>query len=281
MRIFYEPRALQKEILALRGRGRRIALVPTMGNLHEGHVSLVREAVRNSDTVIVSIFVNPTQFAPNEDFAAYPRTFEDDQAMIAAVAPDAIIFCPDTAAMYAPDASVWVDEMALSTSLCGRARPGHFRGVCTVVTKLFHIALPDLAFFGQKDAQQALIIRRMVRDLDFPIEIVVLPTVREPDGLAMSSRNRFLSPGDRAKAPALYAALAKAETLVRADRTLEAKAVRTGIVDAIMGLGGVIDYVEVLSSDTLMPVENCTTALLIALAYKFGPTRLLDNVVIQ
>ncbi|ORC93178.1 pantoate--beta-alanine ligase [Trypanosoma theileri] len=281
MRVFRDPDELQREVLSLRAQGRRIALVPTMGNLHAGHISLVSAALNSADIVIVSIFVNPTQFGAGEDFKKYPRTFEDDVAMVSAVAPDAFIFWPEASTMYATDSSVWVDETVLSTVLCGKSRPGHFRGVCTVVTKLFHITLPDIAYFGQKDAQQALIIRRMVRDLNFPIKIVVTPTVRETDGLAMSSRNRFLSEGDRKKASGLYAALAAAEARVLADRTVKASVIRDEIYAVIDSLGGKVDYVEVLSGDTLQPVVDCTGTILIAVAYAFGSTRLLDNVLIE
>ncbi|KAH9581906.1 Pantoate-beta-alanine ligase [Trypanosoma melophagium] len=248
-------------MLSLRAQGRRIALVPTMGNLHAGHISLVSAALKSADVVIVSIFVNPTQFGAGEDFAKFPRTFDDDVGMVSAVAPDVFIFWPETSATYATDSSGRVDEAVLSTVLCDKSRPGHFRGVCTVVTKLFTL--------------------RCLMDLNFPTKIVVAPTVRESDGLAMSSMNRFLSSSDREKASGFYAALAAAESRVLADRKVNANVVRDEICAAIDSLGVKMDYVEVLSGDTLQPVVDCTESVLIAVAYAFGSTRLLDNVLIE
>ena len=211
MKVFERPEELQAWALAERAAGRRVGLVPTMGNLHEGHLSLVRIAKGRADRVVVSDFVNPTQFGPNEDYAAYPRTFEEDCAKCEAEGVDAV-FHPVPGAMYAADASVSLVENALSKVLCGASRPGHFNGVCTVVAKLFLLAQPHVAVFGQKDAQQLCVIRRMVRDMFFPIEIVAAPISREADGLARSSRNQYLSAEERAQAPVLRRSLAAAET---------------------------------------------------------------------
>lgn len=271
MRIIHDPVELQTLALSVRRTGKRIGLVPTMGFLHEGHLSLIDEAKKRSDFVIVSIFVNPVQFGPNEDLDKYPRDFEHDRALCEEHGAD-VIFAPAPDAMYAPDRSVWVEETKLSRGLCGALRPGHFRGVTTVVAKLFLLAQPDVAVFGQKDAQQALVIRRMVRDLNFPIEIVTAPLVRDTDGVALSSRNKYLSPADRERAKVLSRSLFAAQR-----GELDADGVRK----AIAGTADKVDYVVWLDADTLEePTEN-TREILVAVAAYFGTTRLIDNVLIQ
>lgn len=259
--------------------GRRIGLVPTMGYLHEGHLSLVKLARRQSDAVVLSIFVNPTQFLPGEDADVYPRDFKRDEALCREAGVD-VIFHPDAAGMYAADHSVMVDETRLSTGLCGASRPGHFRGVATVVAKLFNIVLPDVAVFGQKDAQQVRVIQRMVRDLNFPVKVVVGPIVREPDGLAMSSRNKYLSPGERKDALCLRRALDHAEGLfARGER--DAAAIRTGMLGLIAGTpSAVVDYIAIVDDETLAPLCMIGSRALVVMAVRVGSTRLIDNTVL-
>ncbi len=265
--------------LAARWPG-KVAFVPTMGALHDGHLSLIRLARRKAGragTVVVSIFVNPLQFGPEEDFSRYPRPVARDLRLCRERGAD-VVFLPSVAAMYPPDRSVFVDEEALSLGLCGGARPGHFRGVCTVVAKLFNLVRPHFAIFGQKDAQQLAVIRRMVRDLDFPLTIVPGPTHREPDGLAMSSRNAYLSPEERAQAPALRRALlAGAAAIRRGER--DPAAVRATVVSLLATEAplGRIDYVETVNPITLVPLERIEKSALLLVAVFFGRTRLIDN----
>lgn len=281
MQIFESPADFQAYALSLRAAGKRIALVPTMGNLHEGHLSLVRIAREHADAVLVSDFVNPIQFCPGEDFAAYPRTFDDDCALCQAESVDAV-FHPGPAAMYLPDASVSLVEKDLSRHLCGASRPGHFNGVCTVVAKLFHLAVPHVAVFGQKDAQQLAIIRRMVRDLSFPVEIVAAPISREPDGLARSSRNAYLTAEQRAQAPALHAALVHAALLHdRGERSAPALAAAVRSTLATLAPLAEPEYVTVSDAESLAPLDGPLSApALLALAVRFGKTRLIDNVLL-
>jgi pantoate--beta-alanine ligase len=279
MQIIRSPAEMQATARALRRGGKCIGLVPTMGALHEGHLSLIRLARKHADIVVVSIFVNPTQFGPNEDLSKYPRHFERDEALCRAAGAD-IIFHPAAADMYPADHSVFVVEESLSHGLCGAARPGHFRGVCTVVAKLFHIVLPDVAVFGEKDGQQLRIIERMVRDLDFSVRIVRGPTVRDADGLAMSSRNVFLSPEERRQAPCLRSALDRAEALHRSGER-DAKKIRDALCGVIAKAPlARIDYVEIVDDATLEPVRKLDRACMIALAVFVGETRLIDNTVI-
>ena len=259
--------------------GKKIALVPTMGFLHEGHLSLIDRACAEADVVIVSIFVNPTQFGPTEDLDKYPRDFQRDKDLCEVHGASAI-FAPEPEEMYAPDRSIWVDEEKLSKKLCGKSRPIHFRGVCTVVSKLFNICLPDVAIFGQKDAQQALIIKRMVRDLNFPIEIIVSPLIREASGLALSSRNKYLTEEQKNDALSLSRSLNMARELISKKGLCACDEAVKMMRDEITKCHGEIDYVECLDSNTLEePVEN-TTEILIAVAVKFGTTRLIDNVLL-
>ncbi len=280
MEIIRTVQQMQERALALRGQGQRIGFVPTMGYLHEGHMSLVRLARRHADVVVVSIFVNPTQFGPHEDFERYPRNFARDEEMCRREKVD-IIFYPEVAEMYAPDASTWVVEEKLSRGLCGASRPGHFRGVCTVVAKLFNIVLPHAAVFGEKDGQQLRIIERMVRDLNFPICIIRGPTVREPDGLAMSSRNAYLTPDERSQAVVLSRALEKAQLLVREANVRDTATLIAAIRNAIEHAPDArIDYVEIVDDVTLEPVNAVDRPCMAAVAVFFGKTRLIDNKVL-
>ncbi len=259
--------------------GLRIGLVPTMGYLHDGHVSLIRAALERSDRVIVSLFVNPTQFAPGEDLASYPRDLERDARLCEAEGAH-ILFCPTADDMYPPGYSTWVVEEKLGRHLCGARREGHFRGVTTVVAKLFNACLPDLAVFGQKDAQQARVIQRMSRDLNFPIEILVAPIIRETDGLAMSSRNIYLSSDERIRALAINRGLDQAEAAFRAgERHAEAlcRIVREQIVEA----GGIVDYVECRDHESLETIDFIDRESLLAVAARFGKARLLDNRILR
>ena len=263
-----------------RRRGATVGLVPTMGALHEGHLSLIRVARAQNDVVVVSIFLNPTQFGSGEDFNRYPRDLERDRDLAAAAGAD-LVFNPTVDEMY-PDAfSTWVEVEGLTTGLCGTSRPGHFRGVCTVVTKLLNVCAPDRAYFGEKDAQQLAVVKRMVRDLDVRVDIVACSTVREPDGLALSSRNTRLTAQERVEAPVLYRALVTAKELVRngeRDAGALKESIRSVLAEAHRGQ---VDYVDIVRADDLAPVAAVTGECLIALAVWFGGTRLIDNIMVQ
>ena len=263
-----------------KGSTQRIGFVATMGALHEGHLSLVRAAKAQADVVVASIFVNPTQFGPNEDFSRYPRTFESDCQMLNQEGVD-LLFAPSVEDMYPTGAVTYVTVEDLSERLCGKSRPGHFRGVTTVVSKLFNIIGPDLAFFGQKDAAQAAIIRRMVRDLNFPVEVVVSPIVREPDGLAMSSRNAYLDAGQRKSALVLSRALSRVKAAFDKGEQTAAKLIDVGIRVLKSEPGAQLDYLEIVDPETLEPVEFVRGSALVAVAAFVGTTRLIDNVVLQ
>ena len=280
MKTFNDPVKLQRWARAVRLAGRKIALVPTMGALHEGHLSLIAAAKRKgADEIVVSVFVNPTQFGPKEDYAQYPRDHKADAAKCRAAGATAIFF-PTPENMYAKDHSVWmVEDGALSGSLCGARRPGHFRGVCTVVAKLFNLAHPNFAVFGQKDFQQAAIIRRMVRDMNFDLEIVVAPIVREPSGLARSSRNAYLSDGERANALALSRTLQELKAQVAAKGARPWKALQKRAWAALEKAGLRPDYVEAVDAATLAPVKTLAKGTAVLLAAYAGKTRLIDNAV--
>lgn len=261
---------------AARRAGRRIGLVPTMGALHAGHISLVRAAKSRSEFVAVSLFVNPTQFGPSEDFTRYPRTLEADRQKLEQEGVD-LLFAPAAAEMYPQDASTFVNVERIGDRLDGRSRPGHFRGVATVVAKLFHILEPDVAVFGQKDAAQVATIQRMVRDLMFPVEIVVAPIVREPDGLALSSRNTYLSLDERKQATVLSRALAEIEKNYKAGERSAAK-----LIEAARKLFASepevrVDYIEIANPETLEPTSLAGSGTLVAVAAFVGTTRLIDN----
>ena len=257
-----------------------VGLVPTMGALHEGHLSLVRAAKARCEPVVVSIFVNPLQFGPNEDLARYPRTFERDCELLEREKVD-IVFAPSVEDMYPKNAVTYVTVEGMSEKLCGRSRPGHFRGVTTVVAKLFHIVEPELAFFGQKDAAQCAIVRRMVRDLNFPVEIVVGPIVREPDGLAMSSRNVYLSEQERKAALVLHRALSEMKNCFDRGERSAGGLVEAGKLVLSQEAGVRLDYLEVVDPDTLNPVSEIRSETLVAVAAFVGRTRLIDNIVLQ
>jgi pantoate--beta-alanine ligase len=261
-------------------RRERIGLVPTMGFLHDGHLTLMREGRRQSSVLVASIFVNPTQFGPGEDFARYPRNFERDCAMLETVPVD-VVFAPEPSAMYSPDAQTWVDAGDITSGLCGAHRPGHFRGVTTVVAKLLNIVKPHLAVFGEKDFQQLRAIQKMVRELNFDVEIVPVPIVREKDGLAMSSRNAYLSPTEREDALALSLALRAARDKHRTDPCCAEEIVfaATRVLKRINGVE--IEYVEAVDAETLARHPSLDRPILIAIAARVGKTRLIDNVVLD
>lgn len=265
---------MQAWSLEQRGAGKSIGLVPTMGAFHKGHLSLMKAAVERDDVAVVSIFVNPTQFAPHEDYGQYPRAFESDCAGAERLGID-VVYAPEATDMYPERYATYVAVERLQHRLCGISRPHFFRGVTTVVTKLFHAVLPNRAYFGQKDGQQCSVIRRMTRDLDFGIEIVELPILRDPDGLAMSSRNAYLSADDRKRALCLSQSLFKAQTMLEGgERNPQA------ITDAVKkGMAEVdIDYVELVDADELTPVERIEGTVLLAVAARVGKARLIDNI---
>jgi pantoate--beta-alanine ligase len=271
-----DPRAMQAFVRAAQRGGGRVGVVPTMGALHAGHVSLAEASKQTCDATVVTIFVNPTQFGPNEDFAKYPRTLESDLAALAPLNVDAV-FVPRNEAMYPSGYSTYVDPPSVALPLEGQFRPGHFRGVATVVLKLFGACPADAAFFGAKDYQQALVVKRMVADLNVPIEIHVLPTLREADGLAMSSRNRYLSAAERQQALTLSRGLERAAELIasgerigpRITAELTAMFARAGITD--------IDYIAVADPETLALVEEIRGPVVVLIAARVGTTRLIDN----
>ncbi|MBM4044641.1 MAG: pantoate--beta-alanine ligase [Planctomycetes bacterium] len=271
-----EMKRLREE---MRRAGLRIGFVPTMGALHEGHLSLMRVARCESDRVVVSIFVNPTQFGPKEDFSKYPRQLAEDCRMCESVGVD-VVFAPSLKEMYPDGYCTFVEQTRLTDVLCGAARPGHFRGVTTVVTKLFNSVAPDVAYFGQKDFQQTVVIKRMAADLDMDVKIVVLPTVREPDGLAMSSRNKYLSASERKDALCLSGALQRAEALVKAGERKASVllAEMTRLISAAPTAK--IDYVAVVDPESLAEVSEIGREAVAALAVRIGTTRLIDNAVL-
>jgi pantoate--beta-alanine ligase len=263
-----------------RSGGKRLGFVPTMGALHEGHLALVRAARSSCDVVAASIFVNPTQFGPNEDLAKYPRSFDRDRDLLASEGVE-LLFAPTVEEMYPAGAVTWITVEELSDKLDGRSRPGHFRGVTTVVAKLFHIVEPDAAFFGQKDAAQVAIIRRMVRDLDFPVEIVACPIVREADGLAMSSRNAYLDPQQRKQALALQRALMRVKRSWEAGERDAGKLLAEGREEVAGEKSIRLDYFEIVDPDSLDAVETAANGVLVAVAAFVGSTRLIDNIVLH
>ncbi len=281
MHVFHEIGPLRAHLDARRAAGHRVAFVPTMGALHPGHGACVAAARADAGALVVcSIFVNPTQFGAGEDLDAYPRTLAQDRALLEAWGCD-VLFAPAAAVMYPETQTVWVDPGKLAAPMCGRFRPGHFRGVATVVAKLFHIVRPDVAVFGQKDAQQALVVRAMARQLCEGVEIRLARTMREPDGLAMSSRNAYLSDGERARAAAVPAALAAARDALQAGER-SARAVEQAARGALTRAGiERVDYVEVRRADDLSPLERLEGRAILALAAWVGSTRLIDNMVFE
>jgi pantoate--beta-alanine ligase len=273
-----EARANSKSSRA--GGPAQLGLVPTMGALHAGHLSLVRAAKAQCDVVAASIFVNPKQFGPSEDFARYPRSFESDCAALEREGVD-IVFAPAVEEMYRKGETTWVTVEGLSEKLDGRSRPGHFRGVTTVVAKLFHVIEPDAAFFGQKDAAQVAVIRRMVRDLNFPVEVVVCPIVREADGVAMSSRNAYLNVEERRWALALHRSLERVEEAFRAGQREAARLIETGRAVIAQEPHVRLDYFELIDPETLEPIDFISKPALVAVAAYVGSTRLIDNLLLN
>ncbi len=271
---------VRKIISSARAEGKRIGFVPTMGALHEGHLSLIKAAGADCDFVAVSIFVNPIQFVPGEDYEQYPRPIEDDieKSRRAGVS---LLFNPSVDEMYPQEQLTRVYVKKLTENLCGRFREGHFEGVTTVVTKLFNIVQPDISYFGQKDAQQALVIKRMVADLNMPIEIKIRPTIRERDGLAMSSRNQYLNEAQRKQACCLYQALCDAREMIRSGEKKSEHIIKR-MSDIIKNAGPCeIDYISIVDTETIEDVEQINKPVLIALAVKIGPARLIDNVIVD
>lgn len=279
MQIVETVKEVRKQVKEWKKDGLSVGFVPTMGYLHEGHKSLIDKAVEENDRVVVSVFVNPIQFGPKEDLASYPRDLERD-AKLCEEAGANLIFHPEKEEMYFDDFCTFVDLDDLTKGLCGKTRPTHFRGVCTVVSKLFHIVTPDRAYFGQKDAQQLAVVRRMVRDLNFDIEIVGCPIIREEDGLAKSSRNTYLSEKERAAAVILHKGLTEGEKMLKTGEKDAAKVVKT-ITDMIESEPlARIDYVELVDWNTLKPVETINGKVLVAVAVYIGTTRLIDNIIL-
>jgi pantoate--beta-alanine ligase len=278
-RIIETISGIQSYVGACRKRGMKVGFVPTMGAFHEGHLTLMREARRNNDAVIVSIFVNPIQFAAGEDYDRYPRRLEQDTKMADSERVD-VIFSPSVAEMYPKGFDTYVDQTDLPQKLCGEFRVGHFRGVMTIVTKLFNIVKPDTAYFGQKDYQQSLIVRRTTTDLNLEVAIKVLPTVREEDGVAMSSRNMYLGPKQRKDAGCLIAALRRAEDMVNNGESSAARvsAEMKRVIRKVKGTR--VEYIAIVNSETLEPVKEIKGKTLIALAVRIGKARLIDNVIV-
>ncbi len=269
---------MQARSRALVADGKRIGIVPTMGFLHEGHISLIKRAKKLSDVVITTIFVNPAQFAPHEDLDKYPRDEKGDIAKIKKVGGD-IVFIPNAADMYPANYQTYIDVENLSKSLEGAIRPGHFRGVTTIVAKMFNITRPDIAVFGMKDYQQGMVIRQMVKDLDYPIRIIIAPTVREKDGLAMSSRNKYFTPAQRKEAVCLYASLAVARNMVKVEKVKKVSAIRKEMVDVIKDICPMaeIDYIAFTDYKTLAPVKIIDNTCICSLAVRVHGVRLIDN----
>jgi pantoate--beta-alanine ligase len=263
----------------LKQNGKRLGFVPTMGALHAGHLSLVQAARAQCGAVAASVFVNPTQFGPNEDLSKYPRDLDRDRELLEKEKVD-VVFTPSAEEMYPPGAVTWVTVEGLSERLEGKSRPGHFRGVATIVSKLFHIVEPDRAYFGQKDAQQAVIIRKMVRDLDLGVEVIVCPTVRETDGLALSSRNAYLNPEERKQALVLYRALCRVQSLTDQGERDAAKLRETALQVFAEEKRVQLDYFEIVDKGSLEPVRNVSPGALVVVAARVGKTRLIDNLVL-
>ena len=279
MQVLQTISQLKEYVRAQKAAQKTIGLVPTMGYLHDGHLTLARQAKQENDVVIMSIFVNPTQFGPNEDFESYPRDLERDTLLAQSAGVD-VVFAPSVEEMYPTDGGIKLVAGRQATILCGASRPGHFDGVIQVVTKFFHLAEPNLAYFGQKDAQQVAIIETLVRDFNFPLQIRTVPIVREEDGLAKSSRNVYLSELDRKEAPHIYAALQKAKAhFMKKKNTSEALQVAKAHIESNMN--GKIDYIEFLSYPDLAEINEQTTKFLVAAAVYIGKTRLIDNIMFE
>lgn len=280
MQLFHTIQDIRAYVRAQKALGKSIALVPTMGALHEGHLTLIRTAKQSADIVIVSVFVNPTQFGPNEDYDAYPRTLDADCQGATNAGADAV-FAPSPSEMYPNGYATYVNVEGITDLLCGAQRPGHFRGVATVVTKLFHIVQPDRAYFGQKDAQQVLVIRRFTADLNLPVEICMVPIVRDENGLALSSRNRYLSAEEKSAARILSAGLRLARQSL-ADGTTSVAELTSLVTDHIQTEPlATIDYVSIYEYPTLSSIDTIENRALLALAVRIGKTRLIDNTILE
>jgi len=281
MQIITEPQEMQETGLNWRCRREHVALVPTMGYFHEGHLSLIRWARQNSDRTVVSLFVNPTQFGPGEDFQDYPRDFDRDCDLAREMGVD-ILFAPQARQMYPQNHATWIQVPELSKYLCGASRPGHFQGVCTVVSKLFNIILPHIAVFGRKDWQQLAVITRMARDLNMPVEVVGRPIVREEDGLAISSRNTYLDTEQRRQAAWIYAGLERAREWIAAGEA-NAAAIKDRLRRFYQGQipSGQIDYIEIVDFREMYPVGEADNNALLAVAVYLGRARLIDNILLQ
>jgi pantoate--beta-alanine ligase len=280
MNLIHTVEEMRARARAAKARSGHLAFVPTMGALHQGHLSLVRAARKHSQAVAVSIFVNPTQFAAGEDFAVYPRNLQADLKALEEENVE-LVFAPSVEEMYAPANLTWVVVEGLSQRLCGHSRPGHFRGVTTVVSKLFHIVEPDSAFFGQKDAVQVAIIKRMVRELNMAVSIEVCPIVRDPDGLALSSRNAYLQPQERESALVLHRSLQQTRALVEAGERSSARLIEAAKQEFRTEPGVRLDYFEIVDPETLEPAGRIESPVLVAVAAFVGSTRLIDNVVLR
>jgi len=279
MRLVHTVAEMKKIVNDILKSGKSIGFVPTMGYLHKGHLSLVEAARKENDVVVVSIFVNPTQFGPNEDYNRYPRDLERDLRLLEPIGVD-YVFNPSVEEMYPAMYSTYVEEVELSKYLCGASRPGHFRGVCTVVTKLFNIVKPTKAYFGQKDAQQFRVLKRMVKDLNMDVEMIEMPIVREEDGLAMSSRNVYLNPEERKEATRLYKSLLKAKELIESGER-DVQKIKSEMLKILDHPLLKVDYVEVVDEETLRPVEKIERKVIVALAVFVGKARLIDNMIFE
>ncbi len=282
--IIKSPQKLQNLVYSYKKRNKKIGFVPTMGALHKGHLSLIKKARKETDIVVVSIFVNPTQFGPNEDFKSYPRTFKEDIKLCKEYNVD-IIFYPSVNTLYPDNYLTYVSVEKLSNFLCGKFRPGHFKGVATIVAKLFNIVSPDIAYFGLKDYQQYIIIKKMVRDLNFNIKIKGCPTIREKDGLALSSRNKYLSPEERNEAILLSKSLFTVKKLIQEKKLKSVDKVKNKILDILLS-GNIIqkkdiDYIEIVDAETLEEKKDLKGKFVIALAVHIGKARLIDNIIIR
>jgi len=272
--------SVRKLVKKARSEGKKIGFVPTMGALHIGHTSLIERAVEECDFVVVSIFINPTQFGPAEDYDKYPRDLDADLKICEKSGVD-VVFAPNVEQMYGTQNLTWVNVEKLTDTLCGRFRPGHFRGVTTICAKLFNIVGADVAYFGQKDAQQALVIKRMVIDLNIPLEIVICPTVREPDGLAVSSRNQYLTDQQRKDAVCIYKSLQKCRQMIDAGVT-DTKEIINQMHKVINQVPSIeIEYLSIVNAETLQPIEHITGTILVAIAVKIGKIRLIDNILLD
>jgi len=280
MKVAETIESVRNHIKAAHAKGKKIGFVPTMGALHIGHISLIEEAKKQADYVVVSIFVNPTQFGPGEDFEKYPRPLEKDLDICDKYGVD-LVFAPTPQEMYSSRNLTWVTVEKLTETLCGRFRPGHFQGVTTVCAKLFNIVQPEVAFFGQKDAQQAIVIKRMVTDLNMPLQIVVCPTVREPDGLAVSSRNRYLSPQQRKDAALIYKSLQQCKEMIDTGAT-DVQQIIVEMRKVLQQIpSGQIEYVSIVNAESLEEIDHVSGKVLAAVAVRTGSSRLIDNILLD